>query len=79
MLRKSSIISYLLTVLWSKHFNSGHQIFGLIIIIAMIAQAIIGFMHHRIYLATLAPTKLAPVHVYLGRILIGAGVSNGFL
>lgn len=45
----------------------------------MIAQFIIGFQHHRIYKRTQAPTKLAPYHIWLGRIVIPAGIVNGFL
>lgn len=63
----------------TKHFNSAHQIFGLAIIVAMIIQLMLGFMHHRIQMKTMAPTKLAPVHVWLGRVVIVAGLANGFL
>jgi hypothetical protein len=45
----------------------------------MVAQFILGFVHHRIYKKTSAPTKLAPFHVWLGRLVIPAGVANGFL
>ncbi|KUJ11869.1 CBD9-like protein [Mollisia scopiformis] len=63
----------------SMHWNSAHQIFGLVIIAAMIGQFVLGFMHHRIYKRTQATTKLAPIHVWLGRIVIPAGIANGFL
>ena len=63
----------------SRHFNSGHQIFGLLIIIAMIAQSVVGFLNHRIYKQTLSATKLAPIHIWLGRTVIPAGIVNGFL
>ena len=45
----------------------------------MIAQFVLGFMHHRIYQQTKATTKLAPIHVWLGRVIIPAGIANGFL
>jgi hypothetical protein len=45
----------------------------------MIAQFVLGFMHHRIYKRTQATTKLAPIHVWLGRIIIPCGIANGFL
>lgn len=61
------------------HWNSAHQLFGIVIIVAMIGQFILGFMHHRIYKKTQAPTKLAPIHVWLGRVVIPAGIANGFL
>ncbi len=45
----------------------------------MIAQFVLGFMHHRIYNRTQATTKLAPIHVWLGRFVIPAGIANAFL
>jgi hypothetical protein len=65
--------------LQSKNYDSAHQIFGTVIIIAMIGQWVLGFMHHRLYKRTLLPTKLAPFHVWLGRIVIPCGIANGFL
>jgi hypothetical protein len=63
----------------SNNFNSAHQIFGLVIIVLMIGQFVLGFMHHRMYKKTQAPTKLSPVHLWLGRIVIPAGIADGFL
>lgn len=63
----------------SRSFNSAHQLFGLVITVGMVAQFILGFVHHRIYKKTLAPTKLAPFHIWLGRLVIPAGVVNIFL
>lgn len=63
----------------SKNSQSPHQIFGIVIIVAMIAQSVLGFWHHRIYRRTLTTTKLAPVHVWLGRLVIPCGIANGFL
>ncbi|KAE8448065.1 hypothetical protein EG329_009830 [Mollisiaceae sp. DMI_Dod_QoI] len=63
----------------TMHWNSAHQIFGLIIIVAMVGQFVLGYMHHRIYKRTQATTKLAPIHVWLGRVVIPAGIANGFL
>jgi hypothetical protein len=45
----------------------------------MIAQWIVGFLHHRIYTRTMSPTKLAPIHIWLGRAVILCGIINGFL
>ncbi|KAJ5041158.1 uncharacterized protein L3040_005709 [Drepanopeziza brunnea f. sp. 'multigermtubi'] len=63
----------------TMHFQSAHQIFGIIIIIAMIGQWVLGFTHHRIYKRTQATTKLVPIHLWLGRFIIPAGIINGFL
>ncbi|KAH8671427.1 hypothetical protein BX600DRAFT_459035 [Xylariales sp. PMI_506] len=63
----------------SKNFNSPHQIIGLFIFIFVLAQFVLGFMHHRIYKKTEQPTKLAPVHVWLGRLIVLLAVINAFL
>lgn len=63
----------------TKKFGTAHQIFGLIIVVMMIGQFVLGFMHHRIYKKTQAPTKLSPIHIWLGRLVIPAGIINGFL
>ncbi|KAI0430689.1 hypothetical protein F5Y09DRAFT_306994 [Xylaria sp. FL1042] len=62
----------------SKKFNTPHQIIGIIVFIFVIAQLVLGFLHHRIYKKTQQPTKLAPIHVWLGRLVILLGVINGF-
>jgi Eukaryotic cytochrome b561 len=69
----------MLTIPQSRNWNSAHQIFGTFIIVALIGQFVLGFMHHRIYKQTQASTKLAPYHVWLGRVIIPAGIINGFL
>ncbi|PVH84511.1 iron reductase domain protein [Cadophora sp. DSE1049] len=63
----------------TKNFDSAHQIFGIIVIAAMIGQFVLGFLHHRMYKKTQTTTKLAPIHVWLGRVVIPAGIANGFV
>ncbi|KAI0133911.1 integral membrane protein [Xylariales sp. AK1849] len=63
----------------SKNFSNPHQIIGILLFIFVICQFILGFMHHRIFKKTENPTKLAPVHVWLGRVVIVLGVVNAFL
>lgn len=63
----------------TKGFNTGHQIFGVIIVLAIVVQFVLGAMHHRIYKKTQATTKMAPIHVWLGRVVIPAGIINAFL
>lgn len=65
--------------LQSKNFNSAHQIIGLIVFIFLLAQFVVGFMHHRQSKKDQKPTKLAPVHVWMGRLTIVLGIANGFL
>jgi len=64
----------------TKQFNSAHQIFGLLIIIGELVSFVLGYLHYRILKRTESPiTKLRPVHVWLGRIVIPAGIINGYL
>ncbi|TAQ88341.1 hypothetical protein B7494_g3353 [Chlorociboria aeruginascens] len=63
----------------SNKFNSAHQVIGLLVIIAMVGQGVIGFMHHRVYKQTQTPTTLAPIHIWLGRFVILFGIINGFI
>jgi len=52
---------------------------GLLLALLMIAQFVLGFVHHRIYKQTHQTTKLAPMHVWLGRLLIIVAVVVAFL
>ncbi|KAI0972345.1 hypothetical protein F4678DRAFT_58461 [Xylaria arbuscula] len=63
----------------SKKFNTPHQVIGIIIFIFVIAQLVLGILHHRVYKKTLQPTKIAPFHVWLGRLVILLGIVNGFV
>jgi hypothetical protein len=63
----------------SKGFNTAHQLIGLIVTLLMVVQLGLGYAHHRIYKQTLKTTKIAPVHVWLGRILIIVGAVVAFL
>ncbi|KAI0417142.1 hypothetical protein F5X98DRAFT_341526 [Xylaria grammica] len=62
----------------SKKFNTPHQVIGILVFVFVIIQLGLGFLHHRIYKKTQQPTKIAPVHVWLGRLVILLGVVNGF-
>lgn len=45
----------------------------------MLIQPFLGVIHHWIYIRKKTRTALAPVHVWLGRILIILGMVNGGL
>ncbi len=62
----------------SKKFNTPHQIIGILVFVFVIAQLVLGYLHHRIYKKTQQPTKMAPIHVWLGRLVILLGIVNGF-
>ncbi|QKX59257.1 uncharacterized protein TRUGW13939_06389 [Talaromyces rugulosus] len=61
----------------SKHYNSAHQVLGLICVIATFIQWGLGFWHHRQYKRTLKSTKYAPTHRYLGRFIIPLAIVTG--
>ncbi|KAI1098470.1 putative iron reductase domain protein [Jackrogersella minutella] len=63
----------------SKKFNTAHQVIGLLIFIFIFVQFALGFMHHRTFKKTKETTKLAPIHRWMGRILLTMGAVNGFL
>jgi len=69
----------MLTVSQFKSFNTAHEVLGIIVVLAVIVQFLLGYMHHRIYKKTQTTTKMAPIHVWLGRVVIVAAVVDGFL
>ncbi|KAI0468099.1 hypothetical protein F4859DRAFT_214789 [Xylaria cf. heliscus] len=62
----------------SRKFNTAHQIIGIFVFVFVIAQLVLGYLHHRIYKKTQQPTKIAPFHIWLGRVVIPLGIANGF-
>ncbi|KAH8882021.1 CBD9-like protein, partial [Thozetella sp. PMI_491] len=62
----------------SSGFNTPHQILGLIVFLLVVTQFVIGYIHHRIFKRTQQTTKLAPVHVQLGRVAIPLGILVAF-
>ncbi|KAN0099808.1 iron reductase domain protein [Hyaloscypha variabilis] len=58
----------------SKNFSSAHQLIGIVIFIAVVAQFAFGYIHHRTYTRTQMSSKLAPVHIWLGRFIILASI-----
>ncbi|KAI8948418.1 hypothetical protein F4801DRAFT_458954 [Xylaria longipes] len=75
-----SILGFVISTSYSRSrkFNTAHQIIGIIVFIFVVAQLALGYLHHRIYKKTQQPTKIAPVHVWLGRVVILLGIANGF-
>lgn len=63
----------------SKRFNNAHQIIGLVLFLAVIAQFVLGFLHHRTYKKTQFTTKMAPIHVWMGRAIFPVAVVVAFL
>ncbi|KAI0451188.1 hypothetical protein F5B21DRAFT_488031 [Xylaria acuta] len=75
-----SILGFVISTSYnrSRKFNTAHQIIGIFVFIFVIAQLALGYLHHRIYKKTQQPTKIAPIHVWLGRVVIPLGIANGF-
>ncbi|RHZ48871.1 hypothetical protein CDV55_102007 [Aspergillus turcosus] len=73
------MIGFWLSTLYTKSqsFNSAHQIIGLLVAIAMIAQWGMGFWHHRLYKLRRAPTNYGVVHRYFGHIVMFFAIVNG--
>jgi hypothetical protein len=63
----------------SRGFNTPHQIIGIIVVVLLIVQFVLGGLHHRKFKQTQQPTKLAAPHIWLGRFAIAFGVFNAFL
>ena len=63
----------------SRHFQSAHQVMGLMIFCVLLIQVGLGLTHHRQYKKTQQPTKFRKVHVFLGPIAIIFGLINGGL
>ncbi|EKG13106.1 Cytochrome b561 eukaryote [Macrophomina phaseolina MS6] len=63
----------------SKKINSAHQIIGLIVFALLFVQLGLGWFHHRVYLRSRSRTRMGNIHRYLGPVLLGAGLANGFI
>ena len=60
----------------SKHFNSAHQIIGLIILLGLLVQLGLGLLHHTIYVRTSKPTPFGRIHFFLGPFIMLLGLIN---
>jgi len=59
--------------------STPHATIGLVVVAALILQPITGFIHHKAYKQTGGPTKVSPVHVWWGRVIVTLGIVNGGL
>ncbi|KAF7157301.1 hypothetical protein CNMCM5623_001424 [Aspergillus felis] len=73
------LIGFWLSTMYTKSqsFNSSHQIIGILVAIAMIAQWGVGFWHHRLYKLRGAPTFYVVFHRYFGHIVMFFAIVNG--
>ncbi|KAL8698803.1 MAG: hypothetical protein Q9201_006372 [Fulgogasparrea decipioides] len=63
----------------SKHYNSAHQLIGMVVVLLVLLQASLGSIHHRIFKIKQQPTIMGIIHRFLGPVLIAVGVINGVL
>jgi hypothetical protein len=65
--------------LQSRHFNSQHQVLGFILVAGLIAQPIVGYLHHRRFMRIGQRGRLSVAHRWAGRILMVLALINGLL
>lgn len=63
----------------SWHFNSAHQIIGLVTLGLLITQLTLGVFHHMEFQRTQGPTFWSPIHLWLGRGVMLLAWINCFL
>jgi uncharacterized membrane protein len=73
------IIGFYLSTMFNKSQNyaSAHQVIGIIILLAILAQWGMGAGHHLMYRRTQRPTKLGPIHRYFGYVILFLAILNG--
>ena len=60
-------------------FNQGHQIIGILAVVALFIQALLGYQHHRNYKKTGQRTVVSHSHLWIGRAVIVLGIVNAVL
>lgn len=63
----------------SKKFASGHQVLGILLLIALFTQWVLGWLHHRKFKKEGRGTIMGKIHLYLGPATIFFGWINGGL
>ncbi|OQD85222.1 hypothetical protein PENANT_c010G11750 [Penicillium antarcticum] len=74
-----TIIGFYLSTMFTKSqtYGSAHQILGILILLTTLAQWSMGFWHHLVYKRSQLPTKLGPIHRYLGYFIVFFAIING--
>ena len=73
------IFGMLLGLLMGRPINTTHQVFGLALAIILGLQSLLGWKHHIVFLRVRRRTWLSHSHVWLGRFLMIAGLTNAVL
>lgn len=61
----------------SEYIETYHAIIGIIVIVAVIAQPITGWLHHRFFVKSGGRTGVSYVHIFWGMGAITLGIING--
>jgi hypothetical protein len=56
-----------------------HPVIGIVVFVMVLAQPVLGRLHHNGYMATGGRTAFSHAHMWVGRVLITLGVINGGL
>lgn len=62
-----------------KLLNAYHPIIGIVVLVALFFQPILGFMHHLMFKKYQHRTLWSYAHIWLGRIAVTLGIINGGL
>lgn len=58
-------------------FNEPHVQLGTVVVIMMILQPVLGWWHHRNFIAYSKRTTASYLHIWYGRALLALGIING--
>ncbi|KAJ6105048.1 hypothetical protein N7486_003737 [Penicillium sp. IBT 16267x] len=73
------VIGFYLSTMFTKSqsYSSSHQVLGILILLAILAQWAMGGWHHLVYRRTQSPTRFGVVHRYFGYVVFFLAVING--
>lgn len=60
-------------------FGEAHQVIGIVVVVAVMIQALLGYWHHRNYKKVGERTWVSHSHLWVGRLVIVAGMINAVL
>jgi hypothetical protein len=62
-----------------RHFNEGHQIIGIVVVVIIITQALLGLAHHVNFKRLKRRSVVSYFHLWTGRSVIAIGMLNTVL
>lgn len=67
-----------LTWLFKTQISAFHAVFGIVVVVLLLFQPILGYVHHLHYQRYQSITPYTHAHVWYGRVLVSAGLLDGF-